>query len=37
MKKSFCSVALCTVIALGSVSARSQAAREATIEPETKA
>jgi hypothetical protein len=37
MKKSFCSVALCAVIALSSVSARSQAAREATIEPETKA
>jgi hypothetical protein len=37
MKKSFCSVALCAVIALSSISARSQAAREATIEPETKA
>ncbi|MFY9556278.1 MAG: hypothetical protein WAV20_18340 [Blastocatellia bacterium] len=36
MRKPFCSIALCALIALGSVSARSQAAREATIEPETK-
>lgn len=37
MKKTFCSVALCAVIALGSVYARPQAAREATIQPDTKA
>jgi len=37
MEKSFCSVALCAIIAAGAVNARSQAAREATIEPETKA
>lgn len=37
MKKYICSIALCGVIALGAVAARSQAAREATIEPETKA
>lgn len=37
MGKSFCSVALCAIVALGAVNARSQAAREATIEPETKA
>jgi hypothetical protein len=33
----FCSFTLCAVIALSAVPARSQAAREATIEPETKA
>jgi hypothetical protein len=36
MKKLFCSVALCAVIGLGAVNTPSQAAREATIEPETK-
>ena len=37
MRKPFCSLTLCAVIALGSVYARPQAAREATIQPETKA
>jgi hypothetical protein len=37
MKKHFCSIALCAVIAFGAIPARAQAAREATIEPETKA
>jgi len=36
MRKSFCSVAVSALIALGVVPAFSQAAREATIEPETK-
>jgi hypothetical protein len=36
MKKPFCSLALCAVMWLSSAPARSQAAREATIEPETK-
>jgi hypothetical protein len=37
MKRHFCSIALCGVIALGAIPARAQAAREATIEPDTKA
>ncbi|MEK6284391.1 MAG: hypothetical protein AABO57_01465 [Acidobacteriota bacterium] len=37
MRRYFCSITLCALIALGAVPARSQAAREATIEPETKA
>src|ERR1700694_4961497 len=37
MRKFFYSFALCAVIALSAVPARAQAAREATIEPETKA
>jgi hypothetical protein len=37
MKRHICSIALCAVIALGAVPAHSQAAREATIESETKA
>ena len=37
MRKIFCSVALSAVIALGVVQARPQAAREATIQPDTKA
>jgi hypothetical protein len=37
MRKSFCSLAVSALIALGAVPAFSQAAREATIEPETKA
>lgn len=37
MIKSFCAVALCAVVALSATPARSQAAREATIEAETKA
>jgi hypothetical protein len=36
MRMHFCSIALCVVIAFGAVPARAQAAREATIEPETK-
>ena len=37
MSKSVCAIALCAVFALGATPARSQAAREATIEAETKA
>ncbi len=37
MKKSFCSVAILGLMVLGAVTARSQAAKEATIEAETKA
>lgn len=37
MSKSFCAIALCAVFALSATPARSQAAREATIEAETKA
>lgn len=37
MKKSVCAVMLCAVVTLAAVPAWSQAAREATIEPETKA
>ena len=37
MNKSVCAIALCAVFALGAAPARSQAAREATIEAETKA
>lgn len=37
MRTYFCSIVLCALIALGAVPARAQAAREATIEPETKA
>lgn len=37
MRKLFCSVALCAALALGAVHARPQAAREATIQPDTKA
>lgn len=37
MSKSICAIALCAVFALGATPARSQAAREATIEAETKA
>lgn len=37
MIKAFCSLALSAVIGLGAVNAHPQAAREATIEPETKA
>jgi hypothetical protein len=37
MKKSLCSIALSVLLTLAVVPARSQAAREATIEPETKA
>ena len=37
MQKFLCSVALCAVLALSAVNAYTQAAREATIEPETKA
>jgi hypothetical protein len=37
MKKGLCAVALCVVTMLPPVAAGSQAAREATIEPETKA
>lgn len=36
MKKYICSITLCAVAGLGAAPARSQAAREATIEPETK-
>ena len=37
MRRSFYSIALCALMAFGAVSGFSQAAREATIEPETKA
>src|SRR5258708_2749331 len=37
MSKSVCAIALCAVFAFGAAPARSQAAREATIEAETKA
>jgi hypothetical protein len=36
MKKLFCSISLGVVIALGAIPVRAQAAREVTIEPETK-
>jgi len=36
MSKSFCALALCALFALSATSARSQAAREVTIEAETK-
>lgn len=37
MKKYLCSIALCVVIAASTAPGRAQAAREATIEPDTKA
>jgi hypothetical protein len=37
MKKGLCAIFLCATLALGVSPARSQAAREATIEPDTKA
>jgi len=37
MRRSFCSIALCALMALGAVNGFSQAAREATVEIDTKA
>ncbi len=37
MRKNVSAVLLCAILALSSVATRGQAAREATIEPETKA